>query len=154
VTLSLPLVKNLPRQRVVVAAKATIENASLEDAVPGIDVTGGNASPSQFAGSAAGTDVTIDAGASFDVVEQDPGADYAASYSTDCSGTMPEAGELTCTITNTFVPPPPPEKAIVIVTKIVSNDNGGGAVIGSFDLLSMPLRFQAATRPKLTRAVT
>ena len=99
-----------------------------------IDVTGGNASPSQFAGSAAGTDVTIDAGASFDVVEQDPGADYAASYSTDCSGTMPEAGELTCTITNTFVPPPPPEKAIVIVTKIVSNDNGGGAVIGSFDL--------------------
>lgn len=42
VTLNLPLVKNLPRERVVVTAAAKIENANLEGALPGIDITGGS----------------------------------------------------------------------------------------------------------------
>ncbi len=42
VTLKLPLVKNLPRERVVVTAAAKIENANLEGALPGIDITGGS----------------------------------------------------------------------------------------------------------------
>ncbi len=42
VTLELPLVKNLPRERVVVTAAAKIENASLEGALPGIDITEGS----------------------------------------------------------------------------------------------------------------
>jgi hypothetical protein len=42
VTLKLPLIKNLPRERVVVTATAKIENASVEGALPGIDITGGS----------------------------------------------------------------------------------------------------------------
>jgi hypothetical protein len=42
VTLKLPLVKNLPRERVVVTAAAKIQNASLEAALPGINITGGS----------------------------------------------------------------------------------------------------------------
>ena len=42
VTLKLPLIKNLPRERVAVTATAKIENASLNGALPGIDITGGD----------------------------------------------------------------------------------------------------------------
>lgn len=42
VTLELPLIKNLPRERVAVTATAKIENASLNGALPGIDITGGD----------------------------------------------------------------------------------------------------------------
>ncbi len=42
VTLKLPLIKNLPRERVVVTATAKIEDASLSGALPGIDLTGGD----------------------------------------------------------------------------------------------------------------
>jgi len=41
VTLKLPLIKNLPRERVAVTATAKIADASLDGALPGIDLTGG-----------------------------------------------------------------------------------------------------------------
>ncbi len=41
VKLSLPLIKDVPKQRVVVDASAHISRASLKDALPGIDLTEG-----------------------------------------------------------------------------------------------------------------
>ncbi|MDQ7814672.1 MAG: hypothetical protein RDU25_02640 [Patescibacteria group bacterium] len=61
-------------------------------------VSGTNPSLSSFAGSAAGTSVTLDAG-SFSVSEA-ADADYAASYGSDCSGSIAAGETKTCTVTN------------------------------------------------------
>ncbi|PIZ85825.1 hypothetical protein COX94_02015 [Candidatus Nomurabacteria bacterium CG_4_10_14_0_2_um_filter_33_9] len=63
-----------------------------------IDVSGTNVSPSSFSGSAAGVDVTLDAG-SYAVTETSlPG--YLQSGSSGCSGTIAAGETKTCTMTN------------------------------------------------------
>ena len=93
---------------------------------------GGNPAPESFAGSEAGTDVVIDAGASFSVSETGgPTSNYALSQSGDCSGTMPEGGSLTCTITSNDNPP---TTGGLTVIKVVTNDNGGTKPVSDFPL--------------------
>ena len=86
-----------------------------------------NGSPATFAGSEAGTVVTVAAGASFSVTE-DAVTGYAASASGTCSGTMTSGASLTCTITNNDIQPK------LTVTKLVVNDNGGAAEVEDFTL--------------------
>ena len=68
-----------------------------------ITVTGGNASPASFPGSASGTTVSIDANATYTVSESGGPAGYTQTdASIECSSTtgLPSGGSATCTITN------------------------------------------------------
>ena len=83
-----------------------------------INVSGNNPSSSSFAGAAfPGTDITIDAG-SYDITET-ADAGYAATYSTDCSGTLLPGDDKTCTVSNDDIQP------IFTVNSNIINDNGG-----------------------------
>ena len=84
-----------------------------------LDSGGANDSPDDFAGSEAGTTVTLDAG-SYSVSETGPSG-YSASYSSDCSGSIANGEEKTCTVTNDDQP------AHLKLVKVVVNDNGGTA---------------------------
>lgn len=69
-------------------------------------VSGGRASPSSFAGNAAGTSVRVDANSAYSVSEDaSSSTNYVPSYSAGCSDTMPWGGFRTCVVTNTFVAP-------------------------------------------------
>jgi hypothetical protein len=92
-----------------------------------LNVAGTNVSNPSFAGSAAGTDITLDAG-SYAVTEPVVPSGYLASGSGDCSGTIVAGATKTCTITNNDIAPQ------LIVNKIVINDNGGAKVISDFPL--------------------
>jgi hypothetical protein len=89
-------------------------------------VTGGSPSPSSFAGSEAGTSVTIDAGSYS--VDEDVVSGYAKSIGANCSGTIALAETKTCTITNDDIP------AHLIVIKHVVNVNGGKAKASNFTM--------------------
>src|SRR5213594_3729363 len=84
-----------------------------------INVTGNAATPSSFPGSSTGTTVTLNAG-NYSVSESVP-TGYAASYSTDCSGSIAVGQTKTCTITNQDQPP------TLKIIKHVVNNNGGTA---------------------------
>src|SRR5439155_239852 len=70
-------------------------------------------------GSSTGTTVTLNAG-NYSVSESVPGG-YAASYSTDCSGSIAVGQTKTCTVTNQDQPP------TLKIIKHVVNNNGGTA---------------------------
>lgn len=70
-------------------------------------------------GSEDGTSVTLSAG-TFSVSEGAL-ADYLTTYSGDCSGTIADGEQKTCTVTNDYVAPPPP------VTKVVFAPGFGGS---------------------------
>ncbi len=95
-----------------------------------MNVTGTNVSNPSFPGAESpGTTVTLDAG-SFSVSEASGGpANYLATQSGDCSGTINVGDTLTCTITNTYQP------AHLTVTKVVNNTHGGTAVASDWTLL-------------------
>lgn len=81
-------------------------------------VTGTNVSDASFQGAEnPGTTVTLNAG-SYSVGESGPSG-YAATYSTNCSGSIAVGENKTCTVTNNDIAP------ILTVTKYVTNDNGG-----------------------------
>jgi hypothetical protein len=63
-----------------------------------MSVTGGSPSPASFAGSEAGTSVTLNAG-SYSVGETGPSG-YTGSNSSDCAGSIANGQTKTCTITN------------------------------------------------------
>ncbi|NTW89289.1 MAG: VWA domain-containing protein [Candidatus Moranbacteria bacterium] len=86
-------------------------------------VTGTDVSSGSFAGSEAGTTVTLDAG-SYGVSE-DAVAGYEASYS-GCSGTIANGQTKTCIVTNDDEP------AHLIVKKHVVNDSDGTKVAAQF----------------------
>ncbi|HBK34670.1 TPA: hypothetical protein DDZ01_01590 [Candidatus Uhrbacteria bacterium] len=92
-----------------------------------LNVTGTNVSPSAFAGSGAGVDVTLDAGA-YSVTEPVVPAGYLQTGSGNCSGTILAGETKTCTITNNDIAPQ------LIVNKIIINDNGRTKVIADFPL--------------------
>jgi hypothetical protein len=97
-----------------------------------ISVSGGHPTPSSFDGSEVGTDVIIDAGASFNVSETDgPLEGYGMEMEGTCSSIMPEGGELTCVITNNDNPP---TTGGLTVVKEVITDNGGTKLISDFPL--------------------
>ncbi len=91
-----------------------------------LNVTGGSPSPASFSGSEGGTTVTLNAG-SYSVAESALSG-YAASYSTDCSGTITNGETKTCTVTNND------QAATLIVKKHVINDNGGSKQAGDFTM--------------------
>jgi uncharacterized repeat protein (TIGR01451 family) len=91
-----------------------------------LDSGGTNDTPSNFPGSESGTTVTLDAG-SYNVSETGP-AGYAASYSSNCSGTIAVGQFKTCTVTNNDIAPS------LTLVKTVTNDNGGTAVPTNFTL--------------------
>lgn len=92
-----------------------------------INVTGTNVSNSSFAGSGAGVDVTLDAGA-YSVSETAGPSGYLVTGSGDCSGTIAAGETKTCTINNDDIAPQ------LIVNKIVINDNSRTKVIADFPL--------------------
>jgi hypothetical protein len=65
-----------------------------------IHVAGNNPIPPSFAGSSAGINVTLGAGA-FAVTESGPTSAFNTTTTGDCSGTIASGQHLTCTITNT-----------------------------------------------------
>ncbi len=91
-----------------------------------MSVTGASPSPASFAGTESGTTVGLNAGA-YNVGESGPSG-YAASFSTDCTGTAVIGTTNTCTVTNDDVQPK------LIVIKHMVNDNGGTAVAGDFTM--------------------
>jgi uncharacterized repeat protein (TIGR01451 family) len=96
-----------------------------------IEVT--NGSPASFPGSVTGQPVVIPADSSYSVSETAGPQGYAATYIGDCSGTMPKAGQKTCTVVNDQLDPHA-DDGIITVIKNVVNDNGGTAEISAFTL--------------------
>ncbi|MEK7425348.1 MAG: hypothetical protein AAB131_16080, partial [Actinomycetota bacterium] len=92
-----------------------------------IAVSGNNPNPTSFNGQESpGTTVEIYPG-SYNVTETvDPG--YAASYSTDCTGSIASGQTKTCVVTNNDKP------AKLIVVKHVINDNGGTKQASDFPI--------------------
>jgi uncharacterized repeat protein (TIGR01451 family) len=85
-----------------------------------IGVTGTNVSTSSFAGSAAGVNVTLDAGA-YSVTETNFLANYSSSSSSNCSGSIIAGATKNCTITNTYTAPivVTPTSTISVVKHVV-----------------------------------
>ena len=87
-----------------------------------MQVTGSGASPSSFPGSESGTTVTLNAGA-YSVAEVAV-ANYFATFSADCSGTIAAGETRTCTVTNSdFRPAPPTFCQKTAVTSLLSPSN-------------------------------
>jgi hypothetical protein len=87
-----------------------------------MQVTGSGASPSSFPGSESGTTVTLNAGA-YSVGEVAV-ANYFATLSADCSGTIAAGETRTCTVTNNdFRPAPPTFCQKTAVTSLLSPSN-------------------------------
>ncbi|MEX2588474.1 MAG: hypothetical protein WD602_10860 [Actinomycetota bacterium] len=113
----------------VITVIKTVVNDNGGTAVAGdftINVSGGAATPSSFAGSGSGTEVALSAGG-YSVTE-DAVDGYAGTFSEDCSGVLSLGDEVTCTVTNIDLPPG------LTVIKNVVNDNGGTAVAGDFEI--------------------
>jgi len=91
-----------------------------------MQVTGTRVSAPSFAGSEAGTVVTLDAGAYS--VDEAAAAGYAKSLSADCAGTIALGESKTCTITNDDL------AAKLIVIKKVKNQHGGTKVSADFTI--------------------
>src|SRR5437773_202866 len=90
-----------------------------------ITVTGGSPAPATFAGSEAGTVVTLNAGAYS--VDEATVIGYAKSLSSGCAGTIAVSETKTCTITNDDIARPQ-----LTVIKHVVNDDGGTKVASDF----------------------
>ena len=85
-----------------------------------IEVIGGNPSPDLFAGSAAGTAVTIDAGAAYTVSVSVGPAGYSEDLSdVDCANTMVSGASTICTVVLDDIAP------TLKLVKTVTTDDGG-----------------------------
>ncbi len=92
--------------------------------------SGTNPSQSSFAGSSEGTVISFEAGA-FSIEEPISLSNYVVTYE-GCTGTIEAGDELTCTITNTYVPPVvEPDMGTLTVVKVVV---GGPKDIEDFPL--------------------
>jgi hypothetical protein len=89
-------------------------------------VTGGSPSQASFAGSEAGTSITINAGAYS--VDETAVAGYTKTLGTNCSGTIALGESKSCTITNDD------QVARLTVIKHVINNNGGIKTAADFTL--------------------
>ena len=93
-------------------------------------VTGTNVSNPSFVGAESpGVTVTLDAGPY--LVDEVDSLGYTKILGTNCTGTIANGEQLTCTITNDDVPP---EFGFLTVLKQVINDNGGAGLVEDFSL--------------------
>lgn len=98
-----------------------------------IQVSGGEATPSAFAGNASGTMVSINASSTYSVTEL-PVSGYTVSYSSDCFGvSINQYHPKTCIVTNTYISHPSQVGNIVVVKNVI-NDNGGTKQVVDFPL--------------------
>ena len=107
--------------------KKVVVNDDGGDRAPGdftMNVTGTSVSDDSFPGDAAGTPVTLDAGAYS--VDEAAATGYAKSLSPECAGTIDVGDKVVCTITNDDIAPR------LTVTKTVI---GGNATAGDFTML-------------------
>ena len=96
-----------------------------------IHVSGTNVSLADFPGAEdPGTTVTLDPGA-YNVTEDDPGASYSTTYSTDCSGSIAAGEHKTCTVTNDDVPE---ATGTITIHKIVINHELGALIATDFQM--------------------
>ncbi|MFH0828989.1 MAG: NEW3 domain-containing protein [Candidatus Kerfeldbacteria bacterium] len=91
-----------------------------------MNVTGTNVSNPSFAGSEAGTTVTLDQGSYG--VDESPFSGYTKTLGTDCVGTISVGEHKYCTITNDD------QSASITLIKSVTNNNGGTAGVNDFGL--------------------
>lgn len=91
--------------------------------INGVTVTGDSSFPGE---EAPGTNKIVSPG-TYNVTETGV-VGYAATYSTDCTGTIAAGQTKTCTVTNDDI------GSSLTVTKVVVNDNGGTAVAADFPL--------------------
>ena len=93
-------------------------------------LTGGSPSPASFAGSEAGTPVTVNANTAYSVTESGGPAGYTESSSAGCVsvGGLAPGAVATCTFTNDDQP------VTLTVIKHVVNDSGGGAGAANFTM--------------------
>jgi len=96
-----------------------------------LTVSGPSPSPASFAGSEAGTVVTLQPGPY--AVNEAAVSGYTGSKSAGCSGTLAHFGDTaTCTVTNNDVaPPPPPVGAPLIDLKITKTDSPDPVSVGA-----------------------
>lgn len=90
-----------------------------------------NTSADAFPGSANGTVVDVDANTAYAVTE-DSYANYTASFSGQCSGTMPPNGNRVCIVTNTYSTTTPP--AATSTLRVVKTVSGGTASSSDFQI--------------------
>jgi hypothetical protein len=120
---------DLPPAQLIV--KKVVVNDNGGTAVPAdwtITVIGNSPTPASFAGSTAGTTVTIGAGF-YQVGESGGPVGYVLTASAECSGTIETGQTITCTLTNDDVAPQ------LYVTKHVINDNGGTNFPADFTMI-------------------
>src|SRR5436305_8648028 len=91
-----------------------------------MSVTGGSPSPATFAGSEAGTAVTLSAGTYS--VDESAVSGYTKTLGANCSGAIANGETKTCTVTNDD------QAATLVVKKHVVNDNGGTKTASNFSL--------------------
>ena len=97
-----------------------------------LTVAGQSPSPGSFAGSEAGVEVTLNAGAYS--VSEGAHAGYDVSFTADCSGSMAVGQTKTCTVTNNDIavpPPPPPSGPPLIDLAITKTDNPDPVQVGA-----------------------
>lgn len=80
-------------------------------------VDGNNVSNDEFAGSEAGTDVTLNVG-EYEVSEGSHNG-YSVAYSEDCDGSVALGDAKTCTVTNTAIAP-----KLTLKKTVINNNNG------------------------------
>lgn len=90
-----------------------------------VSVTGANATPGSFTGSASGTPVVVNGGAAYSVTASSL-ASYTMGTSGNCTGPIANGGTDSCTITETFVPAPPAPR----VNPPMLNINPSGHFLG------------------------
>jgi hypothetical protein len=94
----------------------TVNNTAGGAALPSnfnVSVQGANASPSGFAGSSAGTLVSVDPNLTY-YVNVATVANYTAGQSGNCSSSISPGATATCTVTETYVKPPVPQPPSVM----------------------------------------
>src|SRR5439155_4298002 len=86
-------------------------------------------SPTSFAGSESGTDVTLNATQAYRV-DEDPVTGYSMTLGPGCVGSIDVGERKTCTVTNDDVAPAP---ALTVIKRVV-NDSGGNAGAGDWTM--------------------
>ena len=121
-----------PPQNGTLIVVKNVSGGTSTPAMFNLHVSASGTSTKHFVGSGSGTSVQIPGGASYSVTE-DASANHTASFSTQCSGTMPSGGIRTCVVTNTFTgtTTPPAATSSLRIIKVV---NGGTATSSDFTL--------------------
>jgi|GEM_PF-3173162 hypothetical protein len=108
----------------------TVNNTNGGTATPAnftVQVSGNSPSQSAFSGSNSSTTVSIKQG-NYSITETTL-PNYVRTFTNSCTGAIYVGQNITCTITNTYVPPP---KGHITVIEYVNNTYGGTAAANNF----------------------